>query len=240
MERDERYIMRDPPERRTYPVAVPEGRGGYWRDRGISPTTGIAVGVGVAALAALAGTAYVRSLPDTPRPPDDAEARFREGGRWKGRFAVAGKTILIDKPRSEIYAYFRDLSNQPKFMENLRTVRAEGSRSHWTFGGAFGQDVEIEVELTDDRENERLAYASVAGSPIEMRGVVTFRDAPAGRGTYVEFDLVYVPPAGAAGRAVANLVRRSPQQQLRHGLKRLKMLMEAGEVATSANRKEDA
>ncbi|WP_299817490.1 SRPBCC family protein [uncultured Jannaschia sp.] len=240
MERDERYIMRDPPERRIYPVTVPEHRGDFWRNRGISPATGVAVGVGVAALAALAGMAYIRNRPDTPRPPDDAEPRFREGGAWKGRFAVAGKSILIGKPRAEVYAYFRDLSNQPKFMENLRTVRAEGTRSHWTFAGAFGQEIEVEVELTDDRENERLAYASVPGSPIEMRGEVTFRDAPAGRGTYVEFDLVYVPPAGAAGRAVANLVRRSPQQQLRHGLKRLKMLMEAGEVATSANRKENA
>ena len=91
------------------------------------------------------------------------------------------------------------------------------------------------MELTEDVEDERLAFSSVGGSDIEMRGHVEFREAPAGRGTYVEFVMEYVPPAGSLGRTVANLFRRSPQVQARHALKRLKMLLEAGEVATSAH-----
>ena len=109
-------------------------------------------------------------------------ARTAIGG---GRFAVAGKSVLIAKPRSEIYAFWRDLSNQSRFMENVEAVRADGTRSTWTLRGLAGQRVEVEVDLTEEREGERLAWASVPGSQIETRGHVGFRDAPAGRGTYV-------------------------------------------------------
>lgn len=239
MEFDERWIMRDRPQRRIDAETSTRARSGYRAREGISPATGIAVGLGVAAIAALAGTAYARRQPEAPRPPDDADRRFREGGHWNDRFAVAGKTVLINRPRAEVYAYWRDLTNQSKFLEDVKAVRAEGKRFNWTFTGLMGGDVEVEVELTEERENQRLAWASVPGSEIETRGSVTFREAPAGRGTYVELDLEYVPPAGAAGRAVSRLFRAAPQQRIRHGLKRLKMLLEAGEVATSAQRKEN-
>lgn len=238
MERNEGSAGRDRP-RRVYPVVTPDARGGYWNRRGISPATGIAVGLGVAVLAAAAGTAVVRRNQGAPHPPDDADRRFREGGRWNDRYAVTGKTILIGRPVAEVYAYWRDLTNQSKFLENVKAVRVFGKRSTWTFPKAFGGDVEVEVQLTEEIENERLAWSSLPGAEVATHGSVEFRAAPAGRGTYVDLEMEYVPPAGSAGRAFANLTRRAPQQQIRHGLKRLKMLLEAGEVATSAQRKED-
>lgn len=166
-------------------------------------------------------------------------APARRGGDWDGRFAVAGKSILVGRSRAEVYAFWHDLSNHPRFMENVRAVRAEGMRSVWTMAGPAGE-VEVDVKLVEERENERLAWAPVPASEIETHGHAAFRDAPAGRGTYVEFEIDYVPPAGTAGGAVAALMRRSPQIEARHGLKRLRMILEAGEVATPARRKEDA
>jgi uncharacterized membrane protein len=173
------------------------------------------------------------------RPPDAADPRLREDGNWRGRYAVAGKAILINKPRSEIYAFWRDLSNLSRFMENVEGVRTDGTRSTWTLTGLAGQNVEVEVDLTEDHEDERLAWASVSGSQIETHGHVTFREASAGRGTYVELVMEYVPPGGALGRTLAALFRQSPQLQARHGLKRLKMLLETGEIATSARNRSE-
>ena len=66
---------------------------------------------------------------------------------------------------------------------------------------------------------------------------MTFRDAPGGRGTEVEAIIAYVPPAGELGRWVAKLFQAEPAIQGRRELKRFKMLMETGEIATSATRK---
>jgi uncharacterized membrane protein len=67
---------------------------------------------------------------------------------------------------------------------------------------------------------------------------VTFQKAPGERGTRVSLVMEYDPPAGAVGRAVAKLFLREPAVQARHDLKRLKMLMETGEIATSARNRE--
>jgi uncharacterized membrane protein len=69
--------------------------------------------------------------------------------------------------------------------------------------------------------------------------MVTFKDAPADRGTIVTADIAYEPPAGDVGRLVAKLFAAEPNIQARHELKRFKMLMEAGEIATGANHKSD-
>jgi hypothetical protein len=75
-------------------------------------------------------------------------------------------------------------------------------------------------------------------SQIDTEGRVTFADAPGERGTRVGVRVAYKPPAGELGRAVAKLFMREPEIQARHDLKRFKMLMETGEIATSARRKD--
>lgn len=232
------YYRGTPPPAAARPAYYPTGYKEVPHHRresdGMGAGTVLAVGLSALAVGAVAYS-FLGPRREDDRPPDDAAPRLREDGDWRGRYAVAGKSVLINRPRAEVYAYWRDLSNHSMFMENVESVSASGTRSSWTMTGLPGQTVEIEVELTEDRENELLAFSSVEGSDMEMHGRAEFRDAPAGRGTYVVFVLEYVPPAGRLGRTVANLTRRSPQLQARHGLKRLKMLLEAGEVATSAH-----
>ena len=204
---------------------------------GIAPGTALALGLGGLVLGAIAYSALVQRRADD-RPADDAEPRLRHDGAWDGRRAVAGKSVLINRPREEVYAFYRDPSNQPRFMVNVREVRGGGPRSTWVMGGLAGGDVEVEVETVEERPNERIAWRSVEGAALDMEGHVEFRDAPAGRGTYVVLEMDYRPPLGALGRAAATLTRRSAQTELRHGLRRLKMLLETGEIATSAPNKE--
>jgi uncharacterized membrane protein len=87
-----------------------------------------------------------------------------------------------------------------------------------------------------DRTDEVVAWRSVEGSQIDTSGKVTFADAPEGRGTIVTAIIAYDPPFGGLGQIVAKIAKREPALQLRQELKRFKMLMETGEIATAAHR----
>ena len=172
------------------------------------------------------------------RPSDSAPGRTARRSRF-GRYAVTGRTVTINRPRAEVYAKFRDFARLPEFMEHVRDVRTDGDLTRWTLAGPFG-DVEIETRIVQDRENEQVAWRSTDASRIETEGRVSFRDAPGGRGTEVEGIVAYVPPAGELGRWIAKAFQAEPSVQARRDLKRLKMLLETGEIATSRNRRQAA
>lgn len=153
--------------------------------------------------------------------------------------AVLGRTVTIRKPRSELYAHWRDFGNLPRFMENVETIRSEGDHRVWVIKAPAGQTVEVKTEITEDVENQRIGWRSVEGSDIQTSGNVEFADAPGDRGTRVSLMMAYDPPAGELGRAIAKLFQREPQVQARHDLKRFKALMETGEISTSAHRKDN-
>lgn len=172
-----------------------------------------------------------------PRPADDAPARSASGSARRGRRAVVGRVVTINRPRSELYAHWRDFSNLAGFMEAVKSVRTEGVDRHvWTLQ-VPGGTATVRTAITEDREGEVIAWRSVEGSDMETGGRVTFTDAPGERGTRVDAEIAYVPPGGEAGRLVAKLVQREPAIQARRELKRFKMLMETGEIATSQNRR---
>lgn len=199
----------------------------------------LALVLGIGALAA--GVMLARSAAGArrARAPDSAPLRSRWSG-LRGR-SIVGRTVTINKPRAELYAFWRDFRNLPRFMENIESVRQSGDgRTIWSIAAPAGRTVEIETEIVAERENELIAWRSLPGSHVATEGQVRFSDAPAGRGTRVEAVISYRPPAGDLGRLIAKLFQREPEIQGRRELKRLKMLMETGEVATSANRLQPA
>jgi uncharacterized membrane protein len=196
----------------------------------------------VLSLGAIAGAAAVYYFagrdPYAPRPRDSAPRRVAR--RQPGRFAIVGRTVTIAKPRAELYAFWRDPQNL-SFMENIERVEKLGdTRMRWTVAAPADRSVTIETETVEAKQDEMFAWRSVEGSDIEMHGRVTFRDAPGGRGTEVTAEIEYVPPGGTLGQLVAKLFQREPQIQVRYDLKRLKMLLETGEIATNRNRKDAA
>lgn len=158
--------------------------------------------------------------------------------RWYGDYAVSGRSVTINRPRAEVYAFWRDFANLERFMSNVEDLRVEGDVTRWRIAAPGGRQVEVRSRIVSDRENEEIAWRSIEGSDIDTEGKVMFRDAPAGRGTLVEATVAYVPPAGELGRLIAKIFQREPRVQGRRELKRLKMHLETGEVATSRNRKQ--
>lgn len=169
---------------------------------------------------------------------DDAPVRTKRDDKRDGE-AVVGRTVLINKPRAEIFAFWQDIANLPRFMENLERIEPlGGDRSRWVIKGPFEREIAVETRITQSVPDSTIAWESTEGSEIRTQGRVSFADAPAGRGTAVTLEIAYEPPGGDLGRLVAKLFAREPNIQARHELKRLKMLMETGEIATGANRRD--
>ncbi|MCT8266292.1 SRPBCC family protein [Afifella sp. JA880] len=157
-----------------------------------------------------------------------------EKGTAEEGYALAGRTFTVDRPREELYAFWRDFSNLPRFMENIEEVRvADETRSHWVVRGPAGESVEWDAIITEDEPGRRFSWESTEGAMIRNRGTVEFLDGPAGRGTWVRATIAYDPPGSALGKWVAKLFQAEPKLQVRRDLRRFKQLMETGEVSTS-------
>lgn len=168
---------------------------------------------------------------------DDAPKRAQRDDK-DGDLAIVGKSVLINRPRHELFAYWRNFTNLPTFMTSLEKVEMTGpTRSVWTVKAPAGQSITLETELSGVVENQSIGWQSVEGSQIRTAGVVTFADAPGDRGTVVTAEIAYEPPAGDVGRLIAKLFGTEPNIQARHELKRFKMLMETGEISTGSNHK---
>ena len=158
----------------------------------------------------------------------------RKTGRYEE--GLVGRTVSINKPREEIYRAWRDFTRFPSFMDNVERVEDLGDgRSRWTIKAPLGETVELVTRITEDRSGEAIAWNSEPESQITTEGRVEFFELPPGRGTGVRLTLHYEPPGGLAGRAIAKVLQREPNVQARRDLRRFKMLMETGEVATNAS-----
>lgn len=151
-----------------------------------------------------------------------------------GDFELIGRTVTINRPRDELYAFWRDFRNLPRFMENIEAVEViDEKRSHWMVSAPAGESVEWDSIIEEDVPGERICWSTVPGTGIEHSGQIEFRDAQGGRGTEVTATILYNPPAGKIGKVLAKLFQKEPKIQARRDLRRFKQLMETGELATS-------
>lgn len=147
------------------------------------------------------------------------------------------RTITVARPRDEVYAFWRDFENLPRFMKHVESVRnIDGTRSHWVAKAIGGRDVEWDAELVEDRHNERIAWRTVgAEDDVSHAGSVTFL--PAGTGaTDVQVDLEYDAPGGKLGATIAKLFGEEPGQQIEEDLQRFKRVLETGDVERPVSR----
>lgn len=157
-----------------------------------------------------------------------------EGAEEVARDVHIEKSITINRSPAELYKFWRDFENLPKFMEGLESVnKLDETRSHWVATGPAGKTVEWDAEIYNEKEGELIAWRSLSGSDITNAGSVHFSPAPDGRGTYLQVTLNYNPPGGKAAALFAKLFGQEPGQLVEHNLKRLKQLIETGEIPTT-------
>ncbi|MBD0369793.1 MAG: SRPBCC family protein [Pyrinomonadaceae bacterium] len=144
------------------------------------------------------------------------------------------KSLIINRAPEELYRFWRNFENLPRFMQHLESVQVlDERRSHWVAKAPAGTSVEWDAEITEDRPNELISWRSLEGADVDNSGTVHFTRAPGGRGTIVKVDLGYNPPGEVIGRAVAKLFGEEPGAQALESMRCLKQLMEAGEVILS-------
>jgi uncharacterized membrane protein len=142
------------------------------------------------------------------------------------------ESVTVNRPLPELYRFWRNFENLPRFMEHLESVsvREEGI-SHWVAKGPAGIRVEWDARIINEVENKVIGWQSLDGSTISTAGSVNFDEDP--HGTRVTVHLQYNPPGGKLGAAVAKIFGEEPNQTIREDLRRLKQLMEAGEIPTT-------
>jgi uncharacterized membrane protein len=145
------------------------------------------------------------------------------------------KVINVDAPVGEVFAFWTDYQNFPRFMHNVREVRVQDDRSHWVVAGPAGVPVQWDAELVELVPDSLLKWRSLGNSAVKHEGWVRF-EANGHGGSRVTIRLSYVPPGGAFGHAVATLFGADPKSEMDSDLLRMKTIIETGRVPHDAAR----
>lgn len=185
-------------------------------------TTGAATVIGVLDIVATEGLAERRKAP-TPELAAEPSGYTR-------------RSITVNRPIAEVFDFWHDVSNLPRFMAHVDTIEPlGGGRSRWTGREPGGQPREWEAEAIEVRENELIAWQSVGGAPVYESGSVRFEEAPNGRGTVVTVEVRSMPRGGSLGTALLKVARREPGQHLADDLRRMKQWIETGVITVVAH-----
>jgi uncharacterized membrane protein len=146
---------------------------------------------------------------------------------------VVQKTINVDAPVEEVFAFWTDYQNFPRFMRNVRQVEVYEDRSRWVVAGPAGVPVQWHAELVEMVENALLKWRSTSGSAVKHEGWVRFE--PNGHGgSRITVRLCYVPPGGTFGHGVAALFGADPKSEMDSDLLRMKTIIETGRAPHDA------
>ena len=163
----------------------------------------------------------------TGRGTDRSNTKVALGG---GRGIHVYESIVINRPAAELFRFWRDLTNLPRFMEHLEDVRVRDARhSVWTARAPIGMRVKWEAEVINEIDGELIGWQSTDNADVATAGSVRFVPTHSG-GTEIIVHLQYEPPAGKFGSLVASMFGEEPSQQIRADLRRLKEILETGEV----------
>lgn len=157
--------------------------------------------------------------------------RARHGAAKPHDYYVNGIHVemayTIDRPVEELYGFWRNFENLPRFMRHLHSVRKlDERRSHWVARAPAGQTVEWDAEIINEEPNRMLAWRSLENADVHNAGSVWFIPSRGQKGTQVRVVLEYIPPAGRIGSTIAWLFGEEPKRQIQDDLRRFKDIME--------------
>ena len=148
--------------------------------------------------------------------------------------------MQVNASPETVYGLWRDLERWPSFMRHIEAIdRAGPDRWKWKARLPGVGEIEWTAELTKDEPGRSLAWRTLSGGVVDHSGSVTFEPLPASRGTGVRVELDYAPPAGAVGRVLASLLQPATERLIRGDVRRLKSMLETGEVPINPTDEKD-
>lgn len=141
-------------------------------------------------------------------------------------------SVVINRPREEIYRFWRDFRNLPRFMTSLESVsyKEDPMLTHWIAVGPLNMRLKWDAELINVHENELIAWRTIGHPDVASAGTVRFESCADPEATHVRITAEYRPPLGRFGVALAALLYEDPERKVLDDLYRLKELMETGRI----------
>lgn len=133
---------------------------------------------------------------------------------------------VINKPVSEVYTFWRNLENLPKFMNHLQSIKTiDDTTSEWTAKGPAGiGSVSWKAKIVKDRKNKLLSWNSLEESTIRNAGKVIFKDK--GSSTELDITISYHAPLGIAGESAAKLLNPYFEKLVKDDISNIKSYLE--------------
>lgn len=139
-------------------------------------------------------------------------------------------TLIVNKPKQEVYDFWRKLENLPLFMKHLKSVKeVDEKRSHWE-ANIPGNITTItwDAEIVKEEEGKLISWQSLPGATVENAGKVDFRDALGDQGTELNIVITYHPPAGKVGSGIAWLLNPVFKKMIQNDVANFKQYIETG------------
>lgn len=163
----------------------------------------------------------------------DARSPSAEAGDYFNHGIHVEESVVIDKPASELYRFWRQFENLPQVMGHLKEVKViDDKRSHWVAKAPLGFSVEWDAEIINEIDGKLIAWRSTADATVSSAGSVRFIQEDDGQRTTVRVVLDYIPPAGKVGAIVARIFGEDPGSQIRDDLTRFKSKMQSSDTRT--------
>jgi uncharacterized membrane protein len=138
--------------------------------------------------------------------------------------------VVVERPVGQVYGFWRNLQNLPRFMPHLESVKEVGDgKSTWTAKGPKGAQVSWEAEIMAEVPFELISWRTLPGAALRNEGAVYFHPLARER-TEVHLYMEIFPPLGEVGLKMASLLGENPEAEIRADLDRFKVLVEEGEV----------
>ncbi|MCF3961628.1 SRPBCC family protein [Streptomyces fuscigenes] len=146
---------------------------------------------------------------------------------------MADSSVRIARPRGEVFAFYEDFGNLPRFLGDVESVeRLAPGTWRWVVQGPMGARLRRDVRVTRRDEGAYLAYESVPVLGLKARWEVRFTSRGDGE---TEVDEVLSAPLGRLGRTALAAVGKHPAEEVAANLRRLKEVLETGTVTCTAH-----
>jgi uncharacterized membrane protein len=155
----------------------------------------------------------------------------QEDGDTRSRNINIKTAVTVNRPREEVYAFWRNFANIPLFMTHIEDVMDLKDGFHqWKakIPGGLGT-LEWKSMMFKDIPNERIGWQSLPGALIENAGNVHFRDA--GKfGTEVFLAISYRAPGGKAGKGLGKMLNKFFKSVVKEDIRNFRRFLETGEI----------
>jgi uncharacterized membrane protein len=155
-------------------------------------------------------------------------ASFPRFHRSAGDAGVSVRThLVVNRPREEVYAFWRRLENLPVFMKHLENIdELDATTSAWKLKmpGGMG-DLRWEAKIVKEEKGRELSWHSVPGAARENTGKINFSDTPA-KGTRIDVMMTYRSPRGAIGERMAQLLTPAFRHRVEHDIHNFRYYLE--------------